>query len=44
MINICCCLGLKSKQTLELCQKRGYNGSTGIIGYADSQVINTNMT
>ena len=27
----------KSKQTSELCQKRGFNGSTGVIGYADSE-------
>ena len=36
MINICCCLRLKSKQISELCQKRGFNSSTGVIGYADS--------
>ena len=27
----------KSKQISELSQKRGYNGSTGVIGYADSE-------
>ena len=37
MINICCCLRLKSKQISELSQKRGFNGSTGVIGYADSE-------
>ena len=35
MINICCCLRIKSKQISELSQKRGFNGSTGVIGYAD---------
>ena len=37
MIDICCCLGPQSKQTPELCQKRGFNSSTGIIVYADSE-------
>ena len=31
-LDICCCLGPQSKQTSELCQKRGFNGSTGVIG------------
>ena len=42
MINICCCLGLKSKQISELFQKRGFHGSTGVIGYADSEFDNVN--
>ena len=42
MITICCCLRLKSKQILELYQKRGFNGSTGVIGYADSEYDNAN--
>ena len=33
MINMCCCLRLKSKQISELSQKRAFNGSTGVIGY-----------
>ena len=37
MTNICCCLRLKSKKFLELYQKRGFNGSTGVIGYVDSE-------
>ena len=37
MINICCFLRLKSKQISELFQKRGFNGSTGVIKYADSE-------
>ena len=43
MINICCCLRLKSKQILELYQKRGFNDSTGVIGYADSWVIDARI-
>ena len=27
----------KSKQISELCQKRGFNGYTGVIEYADSE-------
>ena len=27
----------KSKQIAELSQKRGFNGYTGVIGYADSE-------
>ena len=27
----------KRKQSSELSQKRGLNGSTGVIGYADSE-------
>ena len=34
---MCCCLRLKSKQISELSQKRAFNGSTGVIGYADSE-------
>ena len=30
--NICCCLRLKSKQVSEFSQKRGFSGSTGVIG------------
>ena len=37
MINICCCLRLKSKQILDLSQKRGFYDSTGVIGSADSE-------
>ena len=37
MINIVVCLRLKSKQILELYQKRGFNGSTRVIGYADTE-------
>ena len=37
MVNICCCLRLKSKQISELSQKRGFNGSTGVIMYVDSE-------
>ena len=39
MINICCCLRLKSKKASELSQKRSLNGSTGVIGYADSEYV-----
>ena len=42
MINICCCLQLKSKQIPELFQKRAFNGSTGVIGYADSKYDTVN--
>ena len=42
MINICCCLRLKSKQILELSQKHGFNGSMGVIGYADSEYDTVN--
>ena len=34
----------KSKQISELCQKYVFNGSTGVIGYADSWLINANIT
>ena len=37
MINICCCLRLKSNQILELYQKRSFNDSTGVVGSADSE-------
>ena len=37
IINLCCCFGTQSNQTSELCQKRGFNSSTGIIVYADSE-------
>ena len=33
----------KSKQISELCQKRGFNSSAGVYGYADSEVINANI-
>ena len=33
-------LRLKSKQISELFQKRGFKGPTGVIGCADSDVIN----
>ena len=39
MINICCCLRLISKQISELFQTRGFNGYTGVIGYADLNMI-----
>ena len=42
MINICCCLRLKSKQIPELSQKRGFNVTTGVIRYADSEFDNVN--
>ena len=42
MINICCCLQLKCKQILELYQKRGFNGSTRVIGHAESEFDNAN--
>ena len=37
MINICCCLRLNGKQISNLSKKRGFNGSIGVIGYADSE-------
>ena len=43
-INICCCLRLKSKQISELCNKRGFNGSTRVSGFTESKYIQTNMT
>ena len=42
MINIFCCLQLKSKQISELSQKRGFNVSTRVIGYADSEYVIVN--
>ena len=42
MRNIFCCLRLKSKQILELYEKRGFNDSTGVMGYADSEYDNVN--
>ena len=32
MVDICCCLRLKSKHVTELYQKRGFNSSTEVIG------------
>ena len=43
MINICCCLRLKSKHIPELSQKRGFNVTTGVIRYADSEFDNVIM-
>ena len=38
------CLLLKSKQIWELSEKRGLNRYIGVIGCADSEYINTNIT
>lgn len=32
MIPICCCLRLKDEYISKLSQRRGFNGSTGVIG------------
>ena len=42
MINICCCLRLKVKISESCTRNVVSNGSTGVIDYADSELINAN--
>ena len=44
MIIICCSLRPKSKKISELSEKRGFNRYTGVIGCADSEYINANIS